>query len=676
MTIAKDFAAKAFVAFVAAAMMISLFAPAAKAQTAEELQTQIDNLMAQIATLQAQVGQGGTSASGVCPFTWTRNLNMGATGADVMKLQQFLNGDADTRVAATGAGSVGSETEYYGALTGAAVAKFQVMYRADILTPLGMVNPSTFFGPSTRAKANSVCVTAPVVTPVDPDAPTPVGELEGGAGSITVNDSSTFAAEEVGEGEEDVEVLEFEVEAEGSDIAISSVKVEFVQGTAADSENLADYAESVSIWFDGEKVGESDANDFSESSDVYTRSISLDDGVIIRDGDTEMLVVAVTALNNLDSGDIDTDAWTADVLNVRFLDAEGVTTTEDTDGDALEQTFDFAAFADSTDLELKVSSGDVAINDAHVINVHATNVTDNVELLSFNIEAEGTTDVLIKDLPVVITTTETTGNDPDDLITLLYLYTADGEKIGTESLVTTDGDDSSETVTFNNIDYTVAAGDTVEFVVKAKLVALSGALDAGDTISADITATERALINAQDESGEDVATTDMTGTATGDAHSVRDTGINVAFVSSSAVITHTGDPAGTNDHDQGTFKIAFDVTAFDGDMYFDGTAPTDAGTAEHDLAIAGAETVLGSVITSTSGATLSGTVNVDARFLIEEGTTESFEITVTLAPTADGYFELSMTDFIYAITDVTGDVAYTFNLDEFKTPQLYMNFDA
>jgi len=674
MTIAKDFAAKAFVAFVAAAMMISLFAPAAKAQTAEELQTQINDLMAQIATLQAQVGQGGTSASGVCPYTWTRDLNMGATGADVMKLQQFLNANADTRVSASGAGSVGAETEYYGPATGAAVAKFQVMHRAEILTPLGMVNPSTYFGPSTRAKANSVCVTAPVVTPGTP-TPTPVSELEGGAGSITVNDSSTFAAEEVGEGEEDVEVLEYEVGAEGSDIAISSVKVEFVQGTAADSENLADYAESVSIWFDGEKVGESDANDFSESSDVYTRSISLDDGVIIRDGDTETLVVAVTALNNLDSGDIDTDAWTADVLNVRFLDAEGVTTTEDTDGDALEQTFDFAAFADSTDLELKVSSGDVAINDARVINVHATNITDNVELLSFNVEAEGNSDVLIKDLPVVITTTETTGDDPDDLITLLYLY-ADGVKIGSESLVTTDANNSSETVTFNDIDFTVDAGATVEFVVKAKLVALSGALDAGDTISADITATERALINAQDESGEDVATGDMTGTATGDAHSVRDTGINVAFVSSSATITHTGDPAGTNDHDQGTFKIAFDVTAFDGDMYFDGTAPTEAGTAEHDLAIAGAETVLGSVITSTSGATLSGTVNADARFLIKEGTTESFEITVTLAPTADGYFELSMSDFIYAITDATGDVAYTFNLDEFKTPQLYMNFDT
>ena len=282
---------------------------------------------------------------------------------------------------------------------------------------------------------------------------------------------------------------------------------------------------------------------------------------------------------------------------------------------------------------------------------------------------------MIKDLPVVITTTETTGDDPDDLITLLYLY-ADGVKIGSESLVTTDANNSSETVTFNDIDFTVDAGATVEFVVKAKLVALSGALDAGDTISADITATERALINAQDESGEDVATGDMTGTATGDAHSVRDTGINVAFVSSSATITHTGDPTGTNDHDQGTFKIAFDVTAFDGDMYFDGTAPTEAGTAEHDLAIAGAETVLGSVITSTSGATLSGTVNADARFLIKEGTTESFEITVTLAPTADGYFELSMSDFIYAITDATGDVAYTFNLDEFKTPQLYMNFDT
>ena len=44
MTIAKDFASKAAVAFVAVAMMFSAFAPAAQAQSSEDLQKMINDL--------------------------------------------------------------------------------------------------------------------------------------------------------------------------------------------------------------------------------------------------------------------------------------------------------------------------------------------------------------------------------------------------------------------------------------------------------------------------------------------------------------------------------------------------------------------------------------------------------------------------------------------------------
>ncbi len=55
MTIAKDFASKAAIAFVALAMIFSMFAPSAKAQSSEDLQTMINTLLAQIAALQAQL---------------------------------------------------------------------------------------------------------------------------------------------------------------------------------------------------------------------------------------------------------------------------------------------------------------------------------------------------------------------------------------------------------------------------------------------------------------------------------------------------------------------------------------------------------------------------------------------------------------------------------------------
>ena len=78
MTIAKDFAAKLAVAFVAVAMVFSSFAASASAQSTEDLQQMINDLLAQVAALQSQTGQGATGvASAVCPYTWTRDLSSG-----------------------------------------------------------------------------------------------------------------------------------------------------------------------------------------------------------------------------------------------------------------------------------------------------------------------------------------------------------------------------------------------------------------------------------------------------------------------------------------------------------------------------------------------------------------------------------------------------------------------
>lgn len=77
---------------------------------------------------------------------FNKNLYFPMTDSDVKLLQQVLNRDPDTRVAMTGPGSPGQETNVFGPLTLSAVAKYQRKYN---------ISPAVgYCGPITRAKLN------------------------------------------------------------------------------------------------------------------------------------------------------------------------------------------------------------------------------------------------------------------------------------------------------------------------------------------------------------------------------------------------------------------------------------------------------------------------------------------------------------------------------------------
>ena len=620
-------------------------APQARAQTADA--ATIAALMAQIAALQAQINalQGGGSIITVAPFT--RDLTIGSRGQDVMALQSWLM--------SRGYSIPAGPTDYFGVQTQAAVAAYQ---RANGITP-----PAGYFGPITRAHVNAsltvVPPTVPPTTPGDDDD----DELQGGAGSVDSYELiSGLNNEEVGEGEEDVDVAGLEIEVDdGSDIEITSVRITFDEGTA--NRDFDRYADEVSLWLDGDEVARMDADEFDDDSD-FSQNLSLDGGAIIRRGDTADLVVAVSGISNLDSAD-EGETWTVDFEQIRFRDADNAIISENPGTAA--RTFSFEEFASAANVGIDISDGDEDINDSRIITVDADDDTDNVEVLSFVMEIEGNSDITIDSLPIGFTVTGTAA-DLEDMVSEAVLY-MDGDEVGSEN--TTNGVD---TLVFEDLDLTLDAGEEYEFIVEVTINDLSASLAEGDTIEATFgeTETDSADFDAEDESGDDVGDSDISGSATGGPHSLSATGMMAEFVSSSEQITFSADSVGEND--QGTFRIVFDVTAEDEDIRIDrsceeGGADAAGQGVEYTITNSGSNTTICSLSSSSSDS--EDTANT---FEVDANDTRRFTLSVVATATADHFAQVELESINWGTeTDNTNANYYTFNLDEFRTGVLFLN---
>ena len=80
------------------------------------------------------------------------SVGLSMTHSDIQRLQQLLNTDPDTRIADSGIGSPGNETNFFGSLTEKAVQKFQKKYGVALEGDPGF----GFVGPKTRAKLQEV----------------------------------------------------------------------------------------------------------------------------------------------------------------------------------------------------------------------------------------------------------------------------------------------------------------------------------------------------------------------------------------------------------------------------------------------------------------------------------------------------------------------------------------
>jgi len=620
------------------------------------------------------VAQAGTetpaapaAVAATCNFT--RNLKVGATGADVMDLQKVLNAKGYT-VAATGVGSAGMETQYYGPATAAAVSKMQEAFASEILAPLGLTKGTGIFGAATRAKANTLCTP---MTPTTPTVPTVPGEeeeeedttLSGGEASLgDFKRSSSPSAATVAEGNEETEVAGFEFDVDDADASLKRVDVRFeaTGGTANYSKKPYDYFDAVQLFVNGEMVDEVDAGSKSDWDDLAgdaweVKFTGLDE--VMSADETAKITIGVTAKSSLETEDENTtwNVWIPD-NGIRARDGENLDQyvgDKDTLASAdFERTFKTEGAGEGEELKVSLSSSNPK---ASVIKVKEDTSTDDVTVLVFELKAEEH-DIEITELPVLFTI----GSDVfDDVVSGVKLDIG-GDMY--DDYTTTGGSGAAATTTFefDSGDVVIPEGEKVTVKVIVDLNKLTGNFEQSDTIQASLRDSE---VNAIDAEGANtIEDADLTGTAIGETHTLQSQGIFAEIVSIDETKT-TGD---NNANDVGDYKIKFDVSAFDDTFYV--SATTSSVFVYH------IEDGNGTTVSTSSTSAITSTATKEgSAYRIDDGDKETFTLTVTLNPQVSGYYRVELDSITFSADAATPyGSSHTASPDEdFESDNLYLN---
>lgn len=642
------------------ALMLLTAAPqGANAQTPSlaELQAQITQLQALLANL-----TGASTGSALGAYTWTTTLRTGSTGTDVRELQRFLNSDPDTRVAISGAGSAGNETMYFGPATAAAVSKFQMKYRSEILTPNGLVNPTGIFGPSSIAKANALRNATPS-NPTNPNNPsnptnpsTPVLQGEGQLDRVIFESADDT---EIREGASEAPIGILTMTAEDGDIRLDRLDVRLVADNGNTEKDPWDTFSSIALVVDGEEIASKRIdrkNDYQNRSTGAIRFSGIN--TVLEDGEDTEIEVVVTVQNGV-KGAGTSASWNLHADSVRYFDADRVASTDTSTGDlGTSVAFDIVPRGEGEELKFMLGQNNPV---ATTIVVDDTARTNNVKILEYTIEAiDG--DIELDTLAVKIETGTAAFSDVVDRVRLVI----DGETFRSQSITTT-GDYSTTSVlaTFD-IDgrVTIDDEDTVDVAVIVDFKPQI-AYQNGETITASVTSAERALTDA--EGDDDV--TQFSGTAVGETHRLMAAGLSVDVDDVEFTTTVQGQNSTT-----GVYTIAFDVTAIEGDYYVKRTASTsvDTTTGGVGFSINGGSdfTTVSATLSSTAKESLSGV------YVVREGETETFTLMVVLDPTIAGMYNVGLTNIVYSTntTGITGSESYALTPSQkFRTPFQFIN---
>ncbi len=649
-------------------LMLVLLVPAmASAVTTDELQAQINALIAQLQQLQlsqnggnAVIAYNNANANVGTSCTFTKELSLGMYDPEVVELQRVLNQSADTQVAGYGVGAPGAETDYFGPLTRAAVIRFQNKYAADVLAPMGLSYGTGIVGVATRAQLHQLCVpTGGVVLGASTDIPSSVtpttvvtntntssnynnggytnnSGLNGSAGSISVNSYSADVEDNVVTGSGKY-VLGFKVRADGSDVRVTNLRLT-LNYNGSNNNNLTRYFDAFEIYANGSQVGRVSASDFyRDGSGQYSKAVALDNA-IVRMGSSGQTVFYVRAIGvpYIDSAIAGSGSpWTVRADSIRFTDATGYTFS---DGSSVSNSGVYVdKLSTSGDVKVRIYTG--ANNpDERTVFVSDSGSGDKVTMLEFRLKPEGTRTQFDQVRVNVSSSGAAIANQASE-----FQLLRDGNVLATADATAVSGG----VLTFNLDDLaTIDQDNTATFDVVARMLKIGTAsFPEGSSMTVSY-----ASVNAQDQNGDNI--TAFSGSATGRTQTFRSTGLNIARVSSYAnAVQNSYNPSAS----YGEYHMQIRVTASGNDIWVPFTIDSATSTTGVVYSMEdGNGNVVSSGATTKSVALISGGTRDGNYVRIADGESATIEVVVTYDPTAAGQYRLQVNSVGYTTSGAYG----------------------
>ncbi len=649
---------KKFALGLAVALALVGFASSAKAATVEELQAQIDALLAQLSSVSAP-------SSTTC-YAFTRDLMEGASGADVTALQNFLAGKGYFSASATG---------FFGPITKAAVSAWQ--------SASGVSPAAGYFGSISRAKYNAGCSTTTGGNNGGNDDNGGFNSGNGDEATLSNFDTKSGDDTDLEEGQDEGQILDFKFKVEDADVEVQRVQVNFeFAGTNAGEDKPWKTFTGAHLMVDGDEVASvddvSDKDTWSdEGSDEYSiRFNSIDE--VVKAGDTAEFTVAMDVNDSVDgTGTAGANDWTVsvDTDEVRALDEAGI---DQYIGDSSD-TVDISIDQSGQNNELNVTESDDN-PDSEVLEVSDTETSDWMTVGVMQLSPEG--DILLNDLNfAVLVNQDVTPADEvySDVVNDAQIL-IDGQEYS--DFTVNGAGTATATLTFDlsDEDLVLSDGEDVNVEVQLEFKKQSGNYDEGTTVTVEASSTAIDNIDAEGEAdGESLDTTQLKGSFEGDTHTLRNEGIMITLGDMSAESPIGGDEA------QANFEIEFTVEAFGADFWVEKTAANDATPDGSD----GVEfSVEDSGGTATSGASVSATLNGGSAksgdnsygYKVSEGSTRTFKALVTFdndnVVGGAGYYRLQINGISFDADGVAGsEQTITTGLEDYETDDVYVSND-